>query len=56
MKVATIDKIRPPESIRFGEMPIPAAGPANALVEVSAVCVDPVDALIRERKADAALW
>jgi NADPH2:quinone reductase len=47
MKAAYIDRIGPPENILFGELPAPAAGPSDVLVETTAVCVDPVDTLIR---------
>jgi NADPH:quinone reductase len=47
MKAAYIDHVGPPEGIRFGELPMPAVGPADVLVKVSAVCVDPIDTYIR---------
>jgi NADPH2:quinone reductase len=47
MKAAFIDRPGPPESIRFGDLPPPAVGPADVLVRVAAVCVNPVDTFIR---------
>ena len=47
MKAAYIDRIGPPENIHFGELPTPAVGPSDVLVKTTAVCVDPVDILIR---------
>ena len=47
MKAAYIDRVGPPENIQFGELPAPAVGPSDVLVKTTAVCVDPVDALIR---------
>src|SRR6516225_721773 len=47
MKAAYIDRVGPPENIQFGELPAPAVGPSDVLIKTTAVCVDPVDALIR---------
>jgi NADPH:quinone reductase len=47
MKAAYIEHVGPPENIRFGELPPPAVGPSDVLVKTTAVCVDPVDTLIR---------
>src|SRR5262249_37376643 len=47
MKAAYIDRIVPAENIHFGELPAPAVGPSDVLVKTTAVCVDPVDTLIR---------
>jgi len=47
MKAAYIDHVGPPENIRFAELPMPAVGPSDVLVKTTAVCVDPVDTLIR---------
>src|SRR5262245_37010450 len=47
MKAAYIDRVGPAENIHFGELPTPALGPSAVLVKTTAVCVDPVDALIR---------
>jgi NADPH2:quinone reductase len=47
MKAAFIDKVGPPESIQYGELPRPAVGARQILVRVSAVALNPVDALVR---------
>lgn len=47
MKAAYIESVGPPERIRFGDLPAPAIGPADVLVATTAVCVNPVDTLIR---------
>lgn len=47
MKAAYIEQIGPPENVRYGELPLPAAGPHDVLVRVAAVCVDPIDVYIR---------
>jgi NADPH:quinone reductase len=47
MKAAYIDRVGPPECIHFGELPTPAVGPPDVLVKTTAVCVNPVDAMIR---------
>ena len=47
MRAAYIDAVGPPENIQFGELPTPAVGPSDVLVKTTAVCVDPVDTLIR---------
>jgi NADPH2:quinone reductase len=47
MKAAYIERVGPPENIRFGDLPVPSVGPAEVLVKTTAVCVDPVDTLIR---------
>src|SRR4051812_41670296 len=47
MKAAYIERVGPPENIRFGELPTPTVGPSDVLVKTTAVCVDPVDTLIR---------
>ncbi|MGH3238236.1 MAG: NADPH:quinone reductase, partial [Streptosporangiaceae bacterium] len=38
---------RPAESIRYGELPVPATCPADVLVHVEAVAVNPVDTFVR---------
>src|SRR5262249_734688 len=47
MKAEYIEKVGPPETIRSGDLPAPAVGPADVLVKVRAVCVDPIDTHIR---------
>jgi NADPH:quinone reductase-like Zn-dependent oxidoreductase len=41
MKAAYIEKVGPPENIRYGDLPVPALGTGDVLVKVSAVCVNP---------------
>ena len=50
MKAAYIDRVGPPEEIRYGELPDPTIGPTHVLVRVAAVAVDPVDTYIRSGK------
>jgi NADPH2:quinone reductase len=47
MKAAYIDQPGPPESIRYGDLPVPQPTAAQALVKVAAVAVNPVDTYIR---------
>jgi NADPH2:quinone reductase len=47
MKAAYIEQPGPPESIRYGDLPDPVAGPRQVLVRVSAVSVNPIDTYIR---------
>lgn len=47
MKAAYVERLGPPENIRFGELPAPDVGPSDVLIKTTAVCVDPVDTLIR---------
>jgi NADPH2:quinone reductase len=47
MKATYIDKVGPPENIRYGDLSVPALGKGDVLVKVSAVCVNPVDTYIR---------
>src|SRR4051794_21511445 len=47
MQAAYIEKVGPPENIRYGDLPVLALGPGDVLVKVSAVCVNPVDTYIR---------
>lgn len=47
MKAAYIDRVGRPENIQFGELPAPEVGRSDVLVRTTAVCVDPVDTLIR---------
>ena len=55
MRAAYIEKVGPPESIRYGDLPTPTIGPADVLVKVRAVCVDPVDTYIRSGRYPVAL-
>jgi NADPH:quinone reductase-like Zn-dependent oxidoreductase len=47
MRAAHVTQLGPPELIRVGELPVPAIGPTDVLVEVETVAVNPVDAYIR---------
>lgn len=47
MRAAFITGTGPPDAIRVGELPVPAAGPADVLVKVDAVAVNQVDTYIR---------
>ena len=47
MKAAYIEKVGPPENIRFGDLPKPKASGSQVLVKVNAVAVNPIDTYIR---------
>lgn len=47
MHAAWIAERGPAEAIRYGELPVPRAGPTDVLVRVEAVAVNPVDTLVR---------
>ena len=47
MKAAFITQTGPPETIQFGDLPMPAPGPTEVLVKVKAVAVNPIDTYIR---------
>ncbi len=47
MKAAYIQKTGPPETIQFGELPDPTAGPGQVLIRCEAVAVNPIDTYIR---------
>lgn len=47
MWAAFIDRLGPAESIRYGQLPVPAPGPTDVLVRVAAAAVDPVDTFVR---------
>ncbi|MER5972464.1 NADPH:quinone reductase [Streptomyces sp. NPDC002055] len=47
MKAAYIEEFGPADAIRFGELPPPAGGPTDVLVDVTATTVNPVDTFIR---------
>lgn len=47
MRAAFITEPGPPEAIRVGELPVPAAGPCDVLVKVDAAAVNQVDTYIR---------
>lgn len=47
MRAAWIDALGPPDSIRYGDLPIPTFGPSDVLIRVFATAVNPVDTFIR---------
>lgn len=47
MRAAYIERLGPPEEIRFGELPDPRPGPTDVLVDVLATTVNPVDTFVR---------
>ncbi len=47
MKAAFISQPGPPESIQVGELPKPKIGPRDALVQIAATSVNPIDLYIR---------
>lgn len=47
MKAAFINQTGPPEVIRFGDLPAPQPTPAQCLVKVTAVDVNPIDVYVR---------
>jgi NADPH:quinone reductase-like Zn-dependent oxidoreductase len=46
-RAAYVEELGPADNIRYGELPVPMVGPTDVLVQVEAVAVNPVDALIR---------
>jgi NADPH2:quinone reductase len=55
MKAAYIKQTGPPEVIIYGELPKPAPGPNECLIQVSAVDVNPIDTYIRSGTIPAKL-
>ncbi|NEA49819.1 NADPH:quinone reductase, partial [Streptomyces sp. SID10815] len=47
MRAAYIERLGPPDVIRWGELPDPAPGPGEVLVDVRTTVVDPVDTFVR---------
>jgi NADPH:quinone reductase-like Zn-dependent oxidoreductase len=47
MRAAYIDRLGPPECIRYGEVTAPRSGPGDVLVDVAATTVNPVDTFVR---------
>lgn len=47
MRAVWIDRPGPVENLRYGQLPVPAPGPAEVLVRVEAVAVNPVDTFVR---------
>jgi len=50
MKAAQIERFGPPDAITLNDVPVPAPGPEQVLVEVHASSINPVDTYIREGK------
>lgn len=55
MKAAYIERVGPTDAIVYGDLPSPTVGPHDVLVRVTAVCVNPVDVLIRSGQLAEAL-
>ena len=47
MRAAYVEALGPADSILVGDLPVPKPGPTDALVEVEATVVNPVDTLVR---------
>jgi NADPH2:quinone reductase len=47
MRAAYIEATGPPEVIKTGDLPVPEAGPGQALLRVGAVALNPIDLYIR---------
>ncbi|GAA0373504.1 zinc-binding dehydrogenase [Microbispora corallina] len=47
MRAAFVDRLGPPDVIRYGELPPPVPGPTDVLVDVLATVVNPVDTFVR---------
>src|SRR5690348_1655114 len=47
MKAAYINRTGGPEVIEFGELPVPEPTPAQCLIKVAAVDVNPIDVYVR---------
>ena len=47
MKAAFIDRVGPPEVIRYGDLPEPQPGAGQVLVKVRACAVNPIDTYVR---------
>jgi NADPH:quinone reductase-like Zn-dependent oxidoreductase len=47
VRAAYIERLGPPESIRFGDLPDLSPGPTDVLVDVAATTVNPVDTFVR---------
>lgn len=55
MKAAYIEQVGPPQNIQYGELPLPAVGHKDILVQVKAVAVNAVDTYIRSGNVKTAL-
>lgn len=47
MRAAFVERLGGPAEIRYGDLPDPAPGPTDVLVDVAAVAVNPVDTYVR---------
>ncbi|MYS90464.1 MULTISPECIES: NADPH:quinone reductase [Streptomyces] len=47
MQAAFIERLGPPDVIRYSEVPAPVPGPADVLVDVAGTTVNPVDTFVR---------
>jgi NADPH:quinone reductase-like Zn-dependent oxidoreductase len=47
MRAAFVERLGPPDNIRYGALPSPAPGPSEVLVDVLATTVNPVDTFVR---------
>lgn len=47
MRAAYVTRLGPADEIRYGELPAPAPGPGEVLVDVRATTVNPVDTFVR---------
>ncbi|MET8243811.1 NADPH:quinone reductase [Streptomyces sp. NPDC005202] len=47
MRAAYVERLGPPDLIRWGELPAPEPGPGEVLVDVLATTVNPVDTFVR---------
>lgn len=47
MRAAFVERLGPPDNIRYGTLPTPEPGPGEVLVDVLATTVNPVDTFVR---------
>ncbi|GGZ40079.1 alcohol dehydrogenase catalytic domain-containing protein [Streptomyces poonensis] len=47
MRAAFIERLGPPEYVRYGELESPRSGPTDVMVDVIATTVNPVDTFVR---------
>jgi NADPH:quinone reductase len=55
MKAAYIEQVGPPQTIQYGDLPMPTIGRTDILVKVEAVAVNGVDTYIRSGRVKTAL-
>lgn len=53
MRAVFYDGFGPPEVLQFGELPVPAPGPGQVLVQVAATSVNPIDRRLRAGELQA---